>query len=379
MKKKILFAVESLAGGGAEKILTTIVRNLDHEKYEITVLTVVESGFFLEDIKKYSRIISMLPDYNLLSDGFSKLRYKLNYRRIYSKDIKTVYAKFIKEIYDVEIAFIEGFATKLIAASPNQSSKKYAWVHTDMICNPHADRVYASMDEQKQAYRTYHNIFTVSKQVSDAFKNKFGNEYTVEVQYNPVDSKEINKMAKQACDYQYNLSPRLITCGRLEKEKGYDRLLEAIRDLVRDQQCELELWILGKGSERKELEKYIIDNKLETYVKVLGFQSNPYCFMKRADIFVCSSRAEGFSTVATEALILDTPVITTECAGMRDLFGESNCGMIVPNTKEGIRDALEAIIRKPELIHKYKIGAQNRAKDFSIEKRMREIEDLLDA
>ena len=54
MKKKILFAVESLAGGGAEKILTTIVRNLDHEKYEITVLTVVESGFFLEDIKKYS-------------------------------------------------------------------------------------------------------------------------------------------------------------------------------------------------------------------------------------------------------------------------------------------------------------------------------------
>ena len=176
--------------------------------------------------------------------------------------------------------------------------------------------------------------------------------------------KRLIKWQKQACDYQYNLSPRLITCGRLEKEKGYDRLLEAIRDLVRDQQCELELWILGKGSERKELEKYIIDNKLETYVKVLGFQSNPYCFMKRADIFVCSSRAEGFSTVATEALILDTPVITTECAGMRDLFGESNCGMIVPNTKEGIRDALEAIIRKPELIQKYKIGAQNRAKRF---------------
>lgn len=78
----------------------------------------------------------------------------------------------------------------------------------------------------------------------------------------------------------------------------------------------------GRRNRQGKLEQYIKQHHLETCVRLSGFHTNPYPYLAKADLFVCSSRAEGYSTVITEALILGLPIITTRCAGMQELLGE---------------------------------------------------------
>ena len=111
----------------------------------------------------------------------------------------------MKNVYDVEIAFVEGFVTKLVANSTNKYSKKYAWIHTDMIKNNHADDNYSNFEEHKKIYSKFDTIFSVSEYVKEVFIEKFGNEFKekTKIQYNPVDSQEIEKLAQKPINDQY--------------------------------------------------------------------------------------------------------------------------------------------------------------------------------
>lgn len=121
--KKILFVVESMSGGGAEKVLFNIVKNLDKKKYAITVYTVVKTGVYINELQKYCNIKYGLKNYQEYS-FLGKLFYKLKYRFIYSANTKIVYKFLIRCNYDIEIGFVEGFSTKLVANSLNKKSIK---------------------------------------------------------------------------------------------------------------------------------------------------------------------------------------------------------------------------------------------------------------
>lgn len=171
--KKILFVIESLAGGGAEKVLTTIVRYLDKSKFDITVLIVVNTGIHLDEIRKYCKVKYMLPEYARIKGSISQIKYKLDYKRIYSQPTEKVYQRYITEKYDVEVAFVEGFATKLVSASTNSESNKICWLHIDMEKNPYADNYYSSIDEERETYMKYNHIIGVSESVKRAFEKIF--------------------------------------------------------------------------------------------------------------------------------------------------------------------------------------------------------------
>lgn len=98
--------------------------------------------------------------------------------------------------------------------------------------------------------------------------------------------------------------------------------------------------------EREKLEKLIMDNHLSDVVFLYGYKENPYPYIKSSDVFICSSYAEGFSTVVTEALILGVPTVTTDCAGMRELLGDSHYGLIVKNSEEGLLEGITQMIDK---------------------------------
>lgn len=379
MKKKILFAIESLAGGGAEKVLTTLVKNIDQTKFDVTVLTVVKTGVYVEEVEKYCRIISILPDYQMLSNPISKMKYKIDYKKIYKEDCEKIYRKYIKDEYDVEIAFVEGFVTKLVAASWNKQSLKYAWVHTDMIKNNHADANYTDHEQHKDVYASYDSIFAVSEYVKEVLIDKFGEQVRekTKIQYNPVNSEEIKKLSLECIDDQYEKKIKFIAIGRFVRAKGFDRLLRVAKKLYKKEH-EFEIWILGDGEERNEMEQYIEKNDMQDYFKLKGFKDNPYPYIKAADAFICSSRAEGFSTVATEALILDKPIFTTDCAGMKELFGAYQCGMICENSETGIYDMLSKVLGENDF-SKYVDQCKIRRNDFIIKKRMAEIEGVLNA
>ena len=172
-------------------------------------------------------------------------------------------------------------------------------------------------------------------------------------------------------------SLKLISVGRLATQKGYDRLLLIINRLY-DNGNNISLTILGEGSEREKLEEYIIKNNLGNVVHLPGFAPNPYSIIKEHDLFVCSSRAEGYSTAVTEALILGLPVITTDCSGMKELLGENNeYGVVVQNDEESLYNGIKKFLENKSYLEFYTTKAIERGKKFSLTSLMNEIEDIL--
>ena len=139
---------------------------------------------------------------------------------------------------------------------------------------------------------------------------------------------------------------------------------------------EFDVWIIGVGEEEEKLKKYIKDNRLQN-VKLLGYQQNPYKYIKKADFFVCSSITEGFSTVVSEAVILEKKIITTECSGMREILGENGeYGILVENSEEALYKALkENLMTEDFKIKEEQI--KKRKKLFNLEYLTKEIEQLI--
>lgn len=373
--KKVLFVIESLSGGGAEKILVDLLRNFDKSKYEVTVLAISETGVYTEEAKQLCNYRRILPDFSKINSKFGKLLYRLKYKLVYSLPIEIIAFLYMKEKFDVEVAFVEGYVTKLVAAS-RHTCQKIAWVHTDFEQNHWTVQVFKDMNEEQRKYREFSKIVCVSEHVKDSFIRVMGLEKNIFVQYNPLDTEMVKEKSEELLNLEHR-SFRFITVGRLVKQKGYDRLLE-VANRLKTEGYIFEIYILGEGPDRGKLEHKIEEYDLKNYVFLLGFQSNPYKYMKQSDMFLCSSKAEGFSTVATEALVIGLPILTTDCSGMRELFGAYNCGMIVPNNDEALYEGMKKVLIDTEFIKCFKTDIKKRAKEFDIQKRIAEIEELFD-
>ena len=136
--------------------------------------------------------------------------------------------------------------------------------------------------------------------------------------------------------------------------------------------------MLGEGPERNSLQEYIQENGLERNITLLGYQLNPYKYVAKCDLFICASFAEGFSTAATEALIVGIPVCTVEVSGMKEMLGENNeYGLVVENNDEALYQGIKRFFDEPGLLEYYTKQAEIRGKDFSAEKTVRKVEKML--
>ena len=141
----------------------------------------------------------------------------------------------------------------------------------------------------------------------------------------------------------------------------------------------MHLYVLGIGPLQQEMEKYIHQNDLHDSVTFLGYRTNPYKYVGKCDLFVCASFAEGFSTAATEALIVGTPVCTVEVSGMKEMLGGNNeWGLVTENSEEALYQGIKKLLDNPELLSYYKEKAVERGKTFSTEKTVRAVEEMLE-
>jgi len=147
---------------------------------------------------------------------------------------------------------------------------------------------------------------------------------------------------------------------------------------LRDEQYPICLYILGIGPEQQALEKYVSDNGLTDAVHFLGYQTNPYKYVAMCNLFVCASFAEGFSTAATEALIVGTPVCTVEVSGMKEMLGENNeWGIVTENDEDALYEGIKKLLDDPKLLAHYKEKAAERGKTFSTENTVKAVEEML--
>lgn len=392
MKKKLLIAVHTLQLGGVEKIVVNLLKRMDKQKYDITLLSIVDDGIFKKDVMnipgiKYKYFFKgyFKRSRNDINSKFYKISTRMMniiwkwYLFLIKYFPKYLYKKNIKEVYDIEIAFMEGKVAKIIANSNNKNSKKVAWIHTD-IENISRKNMFVSLDEEIDCYKKFNKIVCVSTDVKFHFCHKTGITENVVVQLNPINIKEILEKSKEPIKEKM-IHNGIIICavGRLAFEKGYDRLLKVHRKLLREH-INNTIWIVGEGLERARLEEYIKDNKLEESVQLVGYTQNPYKYLKEADIFVCSSRIEGLSSTVIEAAVLDKPIITTLCSGMRDILGDDNTNaLIVPNHTYNLYKGLKKLILDENLRKVFQENIKNTTQKFDINTVISSIDKLLDS
>ncbi len=388
-KTKILFLIHTLQVGGAERALVNLVNNLNPEKFDITVMTVIDTGAFRNKLPNrvlYKTIIkfplknnsknNIQKSGNLLSRT-SKLKniavklYQFGWKHI---NPQKIYKKFITEKYDIEVAFLEGITAKIISHSNNPNSKKIAWIHVDLLNERKSEKFFNTKTEEKTTYQKFDQIVAVSNTVKAQFEKKFQyNPQKIAVCYNLIDSSKIRKLSNEKSIPKKRFT--ICTVGRLSMQKGYDRLLQVIKKLNYDN-IKFDLWIIGEGAEASNLQEYITKNHL-TNVKLLGYKANPYPYIKTADLYVCSSRAEGFSTTVAEAIILGTPVVTMNCSGMHEILGNSEYGIICNNSTFALYKALKKILQNQKQYQILKAHTMKRQDFFDIKTPLHEIEKLL--
>ena len=349
---KVLFFIEKLEGGGAEKVLRDLVNHMDQRRFDITVQTVwpCDASRYLAPGIRYK---SMYPSDN-----------KLN-RILYRAEAESglAYRLHIKDDYDIECAYLEMGSTKIMASSTNRRAKKLAWVHCDLmkaVANP---QEFARRNTAR--YAKFDQIVCVSKGVKESFDTLFENRFPSVVLHNVIDDETIREKAGcEVPDFPPCDVPVVMAVGRLSAPKNFERLLKAHGRILREG-VQHHLWIIGEGPERDGLERFVAEHGLKNTVHMPGFRDNPYAYMNRADIIVCSSSYEGFSTSVTEAVILGKPIVTTDCFGMQEILGESEYGLITENDDEAFYAGLKKMIADPELRQFYAAHASKRRESFS--------------
>lgn len=335
MKKKLLFVTETLGSGGAEKLLVDLLRHLDKGRFEVTVCSVWDIGGYRETVRELAdHYVPLLPDMKLLH-GFRHWLMRKKRRLIFRRPASWAYRFLLPKGHDVEIAWLEGITTRLVAGSCNKKAKKYAWIHCNLEELPLLDRCIKGRKAQRKALSCFDAVVGVSRAAADAVKRLYGLAQ-VKTIYNPVDTDYIRSQARAAliglpekrADY------RLVSVARLLPQKGGLRLLHAIKGL-RDGGLSVELWLLGEGEEREACEAYIREHHLHEWVTLWGFQGNPYPYIRQSDLYVCASLSEGWGLSMAEALIIGTPVVST-CRFEREDDGRTPYCVITENSEDGL-------------------------------------------
>lgn len=359
----IFFFIESLSGGGAEKVLRNLVNAMDQSSFAITVQTL-----YPEDVT------------GLLAPG---IRYRYCYpaknrvselRMRLEAALGLTYPLHIRDDYDIEVAYLECGATKIMAGSTNKKALKLAWVHCDLKNRIGDPLAFAAAT--KQYYAKYDYAVCVSENVRKSFVELYGDTVKAVTVYNTVDDSEIREKASAALPQDVQKQRlTLALVGRLTPQKKIIRALSAHQRLLAGG-IDHDLWIVGEGEERPLLEQYIHENGLEASARLLGFRENPYCLMHAADLLVCSSVFEGFSTFITEGLILGRPIVTTDVSGMRELLGDSEFGLITDNDDEAFFAGVRRMLTEPGLLAHYTEKAVVRGRDFRQETLVRRTEEF---
>ncbi|HAY73145.1 MAG TPA: hypothetical protein DCY31_04705 [Ruminococcaceae bacterium] len=370
--RSVLFFIESLGRGGAERIFATFIENTKN-KYD--VFTETDGEVYTDIIKAHANHRCMVKK----TDSKIKVltnKIKIKLSLISSPNFVRKYL--VRGKYDVEVAFCEGYSTKIIGNSGKRSCKKIAWVHTDMIKNPWSERIFGSAEEEKKCYENFDAIVCVSQTMKDAFVEKYGMEEKVFVLYNPLDFEGIIKKSAEKTDFKFGDGMKFVLAGTFIKIKGFDRFVNVCERLKKDGE-KFSALIMGDGEEKENIKKLISEKNLGDIIKILDFQTNPYSYIKKSDVYVCSSLAEGYSTAVSEAVALNVPVITTECSGMKEIFGENECGIICENSEDGLYNAMKKVLKNPSLLEKFSEEEKKRSKDFSLQKRVKAIEDFIES
>lgn len=364
--KRILFVIPTLGQGGAEKVLVNLVNHMNKELFDVTVLTLFDVGVNKSFLNKDVHYKSVMKKQFIGNTWFLKL---------FSPTF--LFKIIVKDKYDIIVSYLEGPTARIVSGCDDKDTKLVSWIHVEQHTIEKLSASFRSKKEALQCYNRFDHTVCVSHYVLKDFCKILDLKKPCSVLYNTVESEQIIELSKENAEEIVNDGKfRLIAVGTLKQSKGYIRLLRIVKKLC-NENYPIHLYILGTGPLYKEMISFIKHNKLHNEITLLGYQTNPYKYVKKCDLFVCASFAEGFSTAATEALIVGTPICTVEVSGMREMLGEHNeFGMVTLNTEIALYEGIKKLLNNNELLTNYRKQSLIRSSEFTTYQTVRAAEDF---
>lgn len=367
--KKVLFLIPTLGHGGAEKVLVNLANNLDKSKYDVTVQSVFDEGVNKQFLNK-------------------DVKYRYNFKKIIRGNVRLfalfspqmLYKSFIKEKYDIIVSYLEGITARIASGCTDKDTKLISWIHCKIDTPKKASVGFRNFKEAKSCYESYDYTACVSEMVMNYFVETMSFTKKIGVVYNTIETDEIIKKSTEPVDdIQFSDDcVNICSVGKITAIKGFERLT-AIHKRLRDENIKTKFYILGVGEEQRNLEEYLKENGLEETFIFLGYKTNPYKYIKKCDLYVCSSYSEGFSTAVTESLIVGTPVVTTLCSGMQEQLGYNNeYGIVTENNEEALYQGVKKIITEEGCLEYYADKALQRGRRFNKEITVKAVEDMFE-
>ena len=366
MKKKILFVINSLECGGAEKSLVSMLTAFDYEKYEVHLQMFRLEGMFLKLLPAEVKILSEIKYFNFSKKTFAEqmkcprflvvriktaigLRFNARKKILHDAQCYWKYAKVgfekLPEKYDVAIAWGQGNPTHFVCEKV-EAKKKIAFINVNYEAAGHNKMFDAPY------YEKYNYIVTVSEElrklttsVYPTMKEKIKTIYDIN---NEDLIRKMSEVENPFAESELENVIKIVTVGRLVTQKGYDLLTKACQCL-KSKGLKFVWYIVGEGIERKNIEKDIDEYGIEDCLVLVGAKDNPYVYMKNADVYVQTSKFEGYCLTLCEARILNVPVVSTNFDVVFNQLKNEENGLIVEMSGEAIAEGVLRMVENKVL------------------------------
>jgi glycosyltransferase involved in cell wall biosynthesis len=376
--KNLLFVIESLHCGGAEKSLITLLRYIDFNKYNVDLLLIKKGGEFEKFIPRQVHVIhkELFTGLGFFSKMSAKTRFWLLRKQNTNRQFHTAQLfwkalgnsiKMHEKEYDIAIAYNQGFATYFVAEK-TLAVKKIAWLNTDYQKAGYN----ASFDYIR--YTQFEKIIAVSRE------NQLSLIKAMDAINKALPSNIIKDISDEETIYRLSLEKdslpgeenivKILTVARLVKAKGLYLAIEAC-ELLKANGKDIKWYVIGEGDDRPYLEALIREKKLQEVFILLGYKENPYPFMRSCDLYIQTSLFEGLGITLIEAAILKKPIVTTNFPTASTIITHNETGVICEMDAQSIAGSITNYLDNTDFTNKIVENLskiKNNDKEISLEK-----------
>ena len=375
-KIKLLFRHRSMEMGGVEKVMLSLMNNLDREKFEMTVCLNLNQGELRDEFPSHVRKV-------YLTDGkedFSKnkiiqkiqlfqRRQKLEKLR---KNPEIVDREYLKENYDIEIGMTYNDFEPVLNSS-NKNSKKVGWFHSEI----QVPKLQPLVPKILEHFPQFHYMIYCSEKIKNLMHEHYPNlNYPKEsVIINAIPIEEIKQKANADFLLPNAESKIFVSVGRLHTRKGYHKLMDAHKKLL-NEGFQHTVIIIGDGEELPNLLEQQKNLGVQKSFVFAGNQMNPYPFIKNADFFIMPSESEAWPLVIAEALILQKPIIATKVGDVESMIEDRKTGYLIDYDTHEIYVAMKEFLTNEKLVSDLRENLTAIEKQFDNKKIFDEVEEI---
>lgn len=375
-KIKILFRHRSMEMGGVEKVMLSLMNNLDREKFEMTVCLNLNQGELRDEFPSHVRKVYLTEG----KEDFSKnkiiqkiqlfqRRQKLEKLR---KNPEIVDREYLKEIYDIEIGMTYNDFEPVLNSS-NRNSKKVGWFHSEI----QVPKLQPLVPKILEHFPQFHYMIYCSEKIKNLMHEHYPNlNYPTEsVIINAIPIEEIKQKANADFLLPNAESKIFVSVGRLHTRKGYHKLMDAHKKLL-NEGFQHTVIIIGDGEELPNLLEQQKNLGVEKSFVFAGNQMNPYPFIKNADFFIMPSESEAWPLVIAEALILQKPIIATKVGDVESMIEDRKTGYLIDYDTNEIYVAMKEFLTNEKLVSDLRENLIAIEKQFDNKKIFDEVEEI---